>query len=254
MTPQEFLKEEFDNVRLALQETLRYDYGPDLTPGYFEECAARLSRIEPEIPRTKLSEISVRSYDLSQIAGWISLIERSRLGEFSWPFARQIRDIAKTLLAEKTLIGTDIEPIVHVIAEGDTYRIVYEETISDSVGPVLQSCVFPRPLKHHVLLHTIFGHELGHTAQATTAAGSILQSEVWDSLSEREQLMDANALTQWIHRSDAPPAVKADLASWLATAGKKFEFIEYYRRSWLEEFVCDLFGLLLFGPAFCCSS
>ena len=249
MTPEEFLQEEFRNVKLALLETLRYDYGPDLTHGYYEECAARLDRIEREVPRTKHSEVWVRLYELSRLAEWISLIERSRLGEFSWPFAEQIREIAKPLLVEKSLSGVDIEPIIHVIAEGDGYQIVYE-SISPSVKCRFAIVAFPRPLKHHVLLHTIFGHELGHTAQSTTAAGALLRLNVRDALSASGALSSVSKLTSWIHHANAPPGVKNDLASWLQDEGSNYTFQEYHRQSWLDELICDLFGLLLFGPAF----
>ena len=78
----------------------------------------------------------------------------------------EIEHRTKPLLSEVLLSGGTIEPIIHVIAEGEGYQIVYED-ISSSVKSRFAIVAFPRSLKHHVLLHTIFGHELGHTAQQT---------------------------------------------------------------------------------------
>jgi hypothetical protein len=125
MTPEQFLDEEFGNVKQALQDTLRYDYG-DPTRDYYRECASRLDRIGAAIKSTSPSQIWARLNELSSLAVWISLIERSRLGEFSWPFSQVIGEIAKPLLAEQ-LMGGAIEPIIHVVAEGEGYQIVYEE-------------------------------------------------------------------------------------------------------------------------------
>jgi hypothetical protein len=249
MQPKEFLLEEYESVRRALNETLRFDYGsPDLTRDYYEECAARLDIIKMSIARIKSSDIWALLGELSELARWISYIERSRLGEFSWPFAEEIRKIAKPLLAE-TLLSGPIEPIIHVIAEGEGYQIAHED-ITSSVRARFAIVAFPRPLKHHVLLHTIFGHELGHTAQITSAAGSQLADSVVKPLCSKGHLSDVTAMTAWVHDPKAPTEIKADLQQWRADRGEEFEFDEYYRESWYIELVCDLFGLLLFGPAF----
>jgi hypothetical protein len=50
MTPLDFLSEEFLNVQKALDETLRYDYGPEKSKDYYEECASRLSEVGKSIP------------------------------------------------------------------------------------------------------------------------------------------------------------------------------------------------------------
>ena len=48
---------------------------------------------------------------------------------------------------------------------------MYEVIPPPSTNHRFAIVAFPRPLKHHVLLHTIFGHEIGHTAQHTNDAG-----------------------------------------------------------------------------------
>ena len=122
MNAEQFLKEEFASVKRALEETLRYDYGPEDTRGYYNECENRLKEIEKQITKIAPSEIWAQLNELASLSGWISLIERSRLGEFSWPFAELIRDIAKPLLTETIFGGRKtIEPIIHVVAEGEGY-------------------------------------------------------------------------------------------------------------------------------------
>jgi hypothetical protein len=258
MTPYEFLQEEFDNVERALGETLRYDYGPEHSKPYYNECAARLARIKKAIPRivnSDLQTIKVRLDELTSLATWISLIERSHLGEFSWPFAEQLREIANSLLAEKSLNRTKSSPIIHIVAEGEGYQIVYERSVSRSVsrGRRFAVIAFPRPLKHHVLLHTIFGHELGHTALHTTGpggAGRILQSKVMSALQKTGPMASSGNVTAWLNDTAAPPEIRNELHNYLISAGQPYSFEEYYRKQWLDEFICDLFGLLLFGPGF----
>ena len=44
--------------------------------------------------------------------------------------------------------------------------------------------------------------------------------------------------------------VKTELAEYQAKYGEPFRFKDEIRNWWLQEFICDLCGLLLFGPAF----
>jgi hypothetical protein len=197
MTPLDFLSEEFLNVQKALDETLRYDYGPEKSKDYYEECASRLSEVGKSIPTiapTDTATIAAQMTQLGLLAGWISLIERSHLGEFSWPFADEVRRIAVTLLAEKNLKGNNLEPIVHVVSEGRGYRIVNERLTSTTSRRRLIVVAFPRPLKHHVLLHSIFGHELGHTALYTVGPGQILKTDVVRALISSGPMRDTNSI------------------------------------------------------------
>ena len=76
MQPKEFLVEEHANVKRALDETLRFDYGPpELTRDYYEECAARLEIIEKEIARVSAADVSALLWELSELAKWISYIK-----------------------------------------------------------------------------------------------------------------------------------------------------------------------------------
>jgi hypothetical protein len=250
MTPEQFLNEEYENVKQALQDTLRYDYG-DTTRDYYRECASRLDLIGIAIKSTRPSQIWARLNELSSLAVWISLIERSRLGEFSWPFSQVISEIAKPLLAEQ-LYGVTTEPIIHVVAEGEGYQIVYEEVPPASAEHRFAVVAFPRPLKHHVLLHIIFGHELGHTAQHTTGTGTgpRLETEVRDVLSGAGHLSSQSDFTAWLNHPNAPLELKNELALYASSHGQPYLVHEFYRERWLEELICDLFGLMLFGPGF----
>jgi hypothetical protein len=252
MTPHEFLKQQAKNVEQALTETLRYDYGPKLTSDYYQECCKRLDLIKIAISTTSptdLTGIEARLDELIDLSVWISLIERSRLGEFSWPFAEALRDMAKQLLAERALSGGTLQPIVHVIADGEGYFIHYEKT-SASGKQKFAFINFPRPLKHHVLLHSLFGHELGHTALHSVGAGTILQNDVMNALQSSGPLSSNAAMTSWVHDAAAPNSVKRELANFQTQTGAQYAFEDYYRLSWIDELICDLFGLLLFGPGF----
>ena len=170
MDPFTFLSEECRSVRAALNETLRHDYGPTRSQDYFVECKKRLDEIQQAIdedPGMDSATIANRMRSLGALGSRISLIERSHLGEFSWPFSEGIRQIAEGLFLEEQLDGNRFPPIVHVIAEGMDYQIV--DDVLPSIGNRrIVIVAFPRQLKHHVLLHSIFGHELGHTAFNST--------------------------------------------------------------------------------------
>lgn len=156
MGPFTFLQEECESVRAALRETLRHDYGPERSREYFEECEARLAFIQEAIDQDSemdAAKIADNMRALSRIAVRIALIERSHLGEFSWPFTDVIRDFAAQLFTEEELF--DEGPIVHVIAEGTGYQVVDDPASRTGTRRIL-IVAFPRQLKHHVLIHAIF--------------------------------------------------------------------------------------------------
>src|SRR6185437_7965803 len=117
----EFLNVEFENVSLALRETLRHDYGPRLSESYYQECQRRLADIKAKIgavSSTDAGAIRDLLLQLIRVGSFVALIERSRLGEFSWPFADELRRIAIALFSEKDLKGDLLEPIIHIISDG----------------------------------------------------------------------------------------------------------------------------------------
>ena len=187
------------------------------------------------------STIAARMRSLSALGSRISLIERSHLGEFSWPFADTMRKTAETLLVERQIDG-EFKPIVHVIAEGMDYQIVDDETPPTGKRRIL-IVAFPRQLKHHVLLHAIFGHELAHPAINAQKPGLIVRTSVMPILTERI-LRDETQVLEWLKRDDAPLSVRNDPAL------RTHTFPASAVKNWRIEIVCDLFGLLLFGPGF----
>jgi hypothetical protein len=152
---------------------------------------------------SELKEIKARLGELSNLSIWISLIERARLGEFSWPFAESLRTIADALLSD-TGLTADTSPIVHVIADG-------EEGISASARHQFLVIAFPCPLKHYVLLHSLFGHELGHSALHMASATNILQRDVMPAIQASGPPTDVSAVTSWLHDSTAPEEVMREL-------------------------------------------
>lgn len=254
MSPLEFLHEEFENVKRALKETLRHDYVPERSKAYYGECVARLAEISKSISVVGPADdvrIAAHVNELSLLAHWISLIERSHLGEFSWPFAEELHRLARSLLVEHDMAGNRLEPIVHVVAEGYGYRINYESRVPSASGRRRFVIVaFPRSLKHHVLLHSIFGHELCHTAIYTTTAGGVIHTVVVPALTAAGPMQDEASANTWLQAANAPQEVRDLFTDYQAAAGQAFHLFNYYREQWLVELICDLFGLLLFGPAF----
>jgi hypothetical protein len=247
MTPLEFLQEEFKNVKRALKETLRYDFVPDRSKRYYDECKGRLAEVERAIAALSpgdIEKIAAKIFELSQLANWISLIERSHLGEFSWPFAEVLDDMASALLFEKDMKGDQLNPIIHVIASGSDYRISYEPQVpATSKRQRFIIVEFPRSLKHHVLLHAIFGHELCHTAIHTSAAGGLIHSNVLPPLLAGSAFLDLKAANGWLNDTTAPQEIAP-------TVKGGFQITQEIWVNWMVELICDLFGLLLFGPSF----
>ena len=253
MTPLEFLHEECENVTRALVEALRFDYAPKQRDEYYAECKDRLSRIKSSIVglvEGDLLKISLYLKELARLATWISLIERSHLGEFPWPFSDELRRIATTILKEKNLAGP-ILPIILVVAEGKIYRIVCETPVPDvSTDRRFFIISFPRSLKYHVLLHAIFGHEVGHAALQASNSAMILQHQAVPELTRKGPMASVADASGWLNASSAPDEVKGILAEFLQKQGRKFQFGETIYLYWLIELTSDLFGLLLFGPSF----
>lgn len=246
MIPLEFLKQEFENVERALNETLRHEYGPAGTLEYYEECVSRLAEIKRAIPVIQADDakrISEYLVELSSLGHWKFLIERSHLGEFSWPFADELRRMATELLSEINLKGEQLKPIIHIVAAGEGYQIVYEETQVPPVsgGRRFVIVAFPRSLKHHVLLHMLFGHEVGHAALETTVAGDALLKDVVAKLTVSGPMSDETSVNKWLNANDSPIDVKSAQPHYLS---------EDYLNSWIVELTCDLIGLILFGPGF----
>lgn len=239
-----FLKEEFNSVAVALREALRHDYGPERSKEFYDECNTRLQSIEYELdaaPQMSSARIADHLGALASVGSRVALLERSHLGEFSWPFAEAIRSFAERLFTNEEADGLSA-PIVHVIAEGIGFQI-FDDDLDRMFLKRIMIVAFPRQLRHHVLLHAIFGHELGHPATKSDATMPVIFGSAIPIL-QRGPLRDNVQMQRWLELQDSPEAVKVQIGT------ENAQFSSDKLRDWRFEILCDLFGLLLFGPAF----
>jgi hypothetical protein len=206
------------------------------------------------------SEIANLGYSLSHVSYLISCIERSHLGEFSWPFAFCLRAIAVPLCTEQGPSGK-LPPIIHILAEGDlsAYAILPESYDPDPIRlKRIINVVFPRTLKHHVLLHAIFGHEIGHAAWAIPDLRAKLDKQVIAPLFKGTPLENAVSAEQWITAATRPKVVSDYLLAWKMHPNMEHDFTFSGPKNktllnWQQEFFCDLFGAVVFGPSYGCA-
>lgn len=241
MTPREYLELEIENIECVLNDTLRRDHGPNRSQEFYEECRRRLELIKSQFNSSvELDEGQRRLiHSTLRVVGWqIGLIERSYLGEFSWSFAEEFREMAKSLLAEKDFMGDEISPIISIIAGAEPSYKVYEfEKFCSTVAKSrLVIAEFPRSLKHHVLFHAVLGHELCHSILEFGENGKALQSKAVSALMREGPLSSIGDFDRWIASVNQ------------SKSGEQQS--ERKRASWLRELICDLFGILLFGPSF----
>jgi len=88
-TLKDFLAQECANLEIVLDETLRFKYGLRGSEEFFEECRVRLTFLKTELSNTSETDtdgLQRISFFLNQLAGLVSRIERSSLGQYSWPF------------------------------------------------------------------------------------------------------------------------------------------------------------------------
>lgn len=234
---------ELESVEAALTDILRHEYGVD-SQKFHDEFLGRISGLRGELERAKdgnRGAIETASGSIRDVAARISLIERSHLGEFSWPFAQTLRMIGESFNDGRDMDGL-IRPLVHVIAEGAAYKIIHDATATIRRRPI-PVVAFPRQLKHQVLLHALFGHEMGHLAQRVTGTAGAIGREVRAHLQAIGALQNEDVANAWLQGA-SPPEVKNQLG------GRNFKVTEPILEGWLVEIISDLFGLVLFGPSF----
>lgn len=241
MTPHAFLADELESVKRALKDILRHDYGLDSSQ-FYEEFTRRIEGVHGELAKASDGNpgaIQTTSDHIREVAARISLIERSHLGEFSWPFAKTLQEVGASF-TESDMEG-EIRPLVHVIAEGAAYKIIHD-TISNVRRRPIPVIAFPRQLKYHVLLHALFGHEMGHLAIRITGTAGRIDLGVRPHL-QRGALQNEHVARTWLE-SGPQREIKRQLD------GSAFRFSKDILEGWLVELISDLFGLALFGPAF----
>lgn len=252
MTPREFLLHECENVRTALREVLRHDYAAGSSKDFYNEFCERLDLLESLLGPVDPNDISLLDTfadEVSILSTFVHHVERSHAGEFPWPFTEYLKELAGPLCKEN-LIANEGDPIIRVYAEGGlySYKINLEDDLSVlSVGRRIFTIVFPRTLKHHVLLHAIFGHEIGHAAWTIPKHGSDLRGKVLKPLWAEGPLTSVSQATAWLRDSAAPTAI-AELRKHYGDESTEIDREQL--NSWYQEFMCDLFGLVTFGPSF----
>jgi hypothetical protein len=253
MNPKEFLLHECENVLATLQDVLRHDYAAGSSKEFYNEFCERLNYLKSLIDPVELTDISALALfanEVSVLSTLVHRIERSHAGEFPWPFTEYLKSLANPLCKEHLVVQDEDEPIIRVYAEGGlfSYQINLENDLSVlNVGRRIFTIVFPRTLRHHVLLHAIFGHEIGHAAWAVPQHKSALKGQVVEPLREAGPLNSTSQAKNWLKQSDAPAAIVELLEAY---PDEYSDISPNQLDSWFQEFMCDLFGLVTFGPSF----
>ncbi|MCU7862703.1 MAG: hypothetical protein KZQ92_01860 [Candidatus Thiodiazotropha sp. (ex Lucinoma borealis)] len=253
MTPQEFLLQECKNVAALLEQTLRQEYGLDGSQDFYDECVTRLKFIDEQISSAvDASALGKWGFELNELSKLICRIERSSLGEYSWPFVDELKKIANAICIESSASGKPSK--IYVLADGglDAYRIYPESKRPSHRNRLLLTIVFPKSLKHFVLLHSILGHELGHAIWRCSKHENTIRKDVLAKFVGIPGLFsDEDSTLAHVFSPKAPSDVKIQL-SIMATHG--FDRNAFFKwanwESWVEEILCDFIGLVSFGPSF----
>lgn len=255
LTPKEFLAQECSNVGKLLRDALRFDYGARGSETFFEQCNTQLNFV-----RSNLQHIDDSNADnLAEIAGHISQlsqliakIERSHIGEFSWAFGDAFRRHAELICsdsvdqeeqpdseASEEATAADIKsPLFFIIADGgiSAYSMRPEQSLLGVSNRRIFTIAVPRSLRHHVLLHSILGHEIGHAAQNVPERKRFIEGNIIPLLRAKSAL----ATPVKIRELQLPPPINR------LTDGE----LMAVTRDWLTEIACDLIGLNFMGPSF----
>lgn len=253
MNPQEFLLQECKNVAALLEQTLRHEYGLDGSQDFYEECDTRLKFIQGQISsNTNPQTLEQLGFELNELSKLICRIERSSLGEYSWPFVEELKKMADAICIENTAAGYPSK--VYVLADGglDAYRIHPEPKRPSHRNRLLLTIVFPKTLKHFVLLHSILGHELGHAIWRCSKHENTIKRDVFSKFVGVPGVFASKNDTLTHIFSPAAPQEAKDVLGIMASNGiNQGNFFQWANwESWLEEILCDLVGLVSFGPSF----
>lgn len=252
----EFLLQECKNLRDLLNKTLRYKYESADSRIFYGECSARLASLEKAVGNAAdLAALGQEVIYLNELANLICRLERSSISEHSWPFVHELKRIASAICTEDTLAGTNTPNQIYVLADGglDTYRIYPESRRPAYTQKRLLTIVFPKSLKHFVLLHSILGHELGHAIWRCSKHKREMRDQVEKHIKEGVFASPDETATH-IYSSAAPLNEKGFLGACPASMKQGNLFPNYANwEAWCEEILCDLVGLVIFGPSFVAS-
>lgn len=257
MKSKDFLLNECENLNSVLQQTLRYEYGLEGSGDFYVECGARLDHIKAElnaVAEDNFATLSDLSSMLEALSALICRIERSSLGEYSWPFVEEFKEITKSICTERGGLK-QVYPLIHVLSEGGlgAYQIWAEPNRSIGTKRIL-TITFPRTLKHFVLLHPILGHEIGHAIFRYAQYQNALSTIILDNLVLPSKNFNSEAATvAWLYDTNAPKGIQLELIVLKNDYGieaKNFFYNFANFDAWIEEYLCDFIGLLMFGPSF----
>jgi len=254
MTPQEFLLQECKNVQVLLDQTLRHEYGLDGSQDFYDECVTRLKFVEGRIlSTTDKNGLADWGFELNDLSKLICRIERSSLGEYSWPFVEELKKMANAICIENSASGKPSK--IYVLADGglDAYCIFPEPKRPSHRNRLLLTIVFPKSLKHFVLLHSILGHELGHAIWRCSKHEHTIRKDVLAKFNgvAGEVFADESSTLAHIFSSAAPTEVKDQLSIMASYGIDQTNFFKWANwDSWVEEILCDFIGLVTFGPSF----
>jgi hypothetical protein len=258
----EYLAQECANLGDVLHETLRFKYGSDGSSEFFTECQVRLQFLQgrldaPDVDSAELAEIREHLGELSEL---IARIERSSVEEYSWPFVECLKEIATVACSEATAAHPSSPPKVHVLSDGglDSYGIYPEQSRPSAAKRRILTIVFPRTLKHFVLLHAILGHELGHAIWRIPYRQRDLRYLLLKHLRTTGPFEDSDATAAWLYSDKAPEEVKRYLGRLDPDVIDQKSFFPRAANweAWMEEILCDFIGVATFGPSFiaaCCN-
>ena len=256
MGAKDLLQQECRNIQQQLDLTLKQKYGADGSRGFYEECSVRLKFWADSLKHTdendhiELWKLTQRIIELSHLIG---RIERSSLGEYSWAFVEELQPIANSFCSVKALSGEVVRPKVFVLADGglDKYAIWPESNRPPPSKRLILTIVFPKTLKDYVLLHSILGHELGHALVQCTEHLKEIRNRVLPHLC-KGVLSDPARTATHVFSASAPVAAKVSLQHYSNRGITQANFFKFGANweSWIEEFFCDLMGLVTFGASF----
>jgi hypothetical protein len=240
LTTRIFLAEECLNIKRLLDDTLRHAYGSAKSEEFYKECRARLRSLSAQvdvIDEANLAEIHTLAIQIHILSDKITKIERSHIGELSWPFALVIKEMALEVCRENVAAANEEDPLFFFSANGGmfVYAVSPERAAALSRRRIF-NVVFPRSFKYQVLLHTILGHEIGHVAYAYHELRHELETKVTSVLLDGSPFTSTSDFKDWLEKTYklnlGDPALNDAFARWR------------------QEYFCDLFGLLIMGPSF----